>query len=99
MVTDALGLGDVVFPSVLVAWGFAADDDIDVVNDVEPAILVCVDNSMSSVGEDIDDIDGNYSRGGLHHHPYGYVLGLFVTEIVGIFEMLGNRLGLLHLCS
>ncbi|KAL3822392.1 hypothetical protein ACHAXA_010870 [Cyclostephanos tholiformis] len=55
---------------------------------------------MCSVGEDIDDIDGNYSRGGLHHHPYAsatvfvYVLGSFVTEIVGIFGMLGNRLGL-----
>ena len=55
---------------------------------------------MCSVGEDIDDIDGNYSRGGLHHHPYAsttvfrYVLGSFVTEIVGIFGMLGNTSGL-----
>ncbi|KAL7525711.1 hypothetical protein ACHAWF_003795, partial [Thalassiosira exigua] len=26
-ITEALGLGDVVFPSILVAWGFAADED------------------------------------------------------------------------
>ena len=97
VVTEALGLGDVVFPSILVAWGLAADDDI---GDVEPTTMVCIDDELRSVGEEIDDSGDNKSIWGHHHHPYasasvlGYLFGSFVTEIVGSFALLGNRSGL-----
>ncbi len=89
-VTDALGLGDVVFPSVLVAWGFTADD----ADDAES-----VDGrGSSSIDNDFDGSDRGKSRGG--GHPYasasvlGYLFGSFVTEIVGSFALLGTGSGL-----
>ena len=92
VVTEALGLGDVVFPSVLVAWGFAADDD-----DADDA--ESVDGRRSSID---DNFDYGSDRGisGVGGHPYasasvlGYLFGSLVTEIVGSFALLGPRSGL-----
>lgn len=67
-VTEALGLGDVVFPSILVAWGFMADHD---------------DN----------DEDVGYSSYA-SASVIGYIIGSFITEIVGSFDLLGIRSGL-----
>jgi hypothetical protein len=68
-VTEALGLGDVVFPSILVAWGFMADDD----NKEDTAIGYSSYASASVIG---------------------YIIGSFITEIVGSFDLLGIRSGL-----
>jgi hypothetical protein len=85
-VTEALGLGDVVFPSVLVAWGFAADNE---------------DHAESPTGRSNIDGDGDESngirlRGGGYASAsvLGYLFGSFVTEIVGSFALLGTRSGL-----
>jgi uncharacterized membrane protein YdjX (TVP38/TMEM64 family) len=62
-------LGDVVFPSILVAWGFMADDD----NKEDTAIGYSSYASASVIG---------------------YIIGSFITEIVGSFDLLGIRSGL-----
>jgi hypothetical protein len=68
-VTEALGLGDVVFPSILVAWGFMADDD-----NKDDAAVGYLSYASASV--------------------IGYIIGSFITEIVGSFDLLGIRSGL-----
>ena len=67
VVTEALGLGDVVFPSILVAWGLAVDDEID---DVKSMTMVRVDDELRSVGEEINDSDEDKSIGGHRHHHH-----------------------------
>lgn len=93
-VTDALGLGDVVFPSCLVAWAFVAD-------------AVAVRNrhveEFENNGEGKSDYSNDgavvsvncVSNKGIYLYPYttaavvGYILGSFLTEIVGSFSLLG----------
>ena len=87
--TEALGLGDIVFPGLLVAWSFVADGD---------------DGAMSSApgGGSATNDDGTLaaSPGRQKGYPYatasvaGYVLGSLATEIVGSFSLLGNVSGL-----
>lgn len=85
-VTEALGLGDVVFPSILVAWGFMADKDA-----VLPSLGTYSDSSNDEIGTS-SSASGSY--------PYttasivGYLLGSFATEIVGSFSLLGKVSGL-----
>jgi len=69
-VTEALGLGDVVFPSILVAWGFMADDD---------------DNKDDNVVDYSSYVSASV---------IGYIIGSFITEVVGSFDLLGIRSGL-----
>lgn len=69
-VTDALGLGDVVFPSSLVAWGIVADNSNQPQNNDSEDGLASNDYSSAAVG--------------------GYVIGSFLTEIVGSFNLLGR---------
>jgi hypothetical protein len=69
-VTEALGLGDVVFPSILVAWGFMADDD-------------------DYMDDDVVDYSSYVSASVI-----GYIIGSFITEVVGSFDLLGIRSGL-----
>jgi hypothetical protein len=96
VVTEALGLGDVVFPSVLVAWGFAADDDDD--DDADDAQSVD-GRRRSSIDDDFDD-GSDRGISGVGGRPYasasvlGYLFGSLVTEIVGSFALLGPRSGL-----
>jgi len=83
--TEALGVGDVVFPSILVAWAFAADDDVDA--DVAD-------------GDAFDDGDIGAPPSESGGYPYatssvvGYVVGSLATEIVGSFRLLGDVSGL-----
>jgi len=71
-VTDALGLGDVVFPSSLVTWGIVAD------NSNQPQ------NNDSEDGLASNDYSYTVTAIG------GYVIGSFLTEIVGSFNLLGR---------
>jgi hypothetical protein len=61
-------LGDVVFPSILVAWDFMADDD----------------NDDATIGY------SSYASA----YVIGYIIGSFITEIVGNFDLLGIPSGL-----
>ena len=72
-VTDALGLGDVVFPSSLVAWGMVVDND-------------------SSQPQNNDSEDGKVSNDYSYASSAvgGYLIGSFLTEIVGSFNILGT---------
>eukprot|EP00581_Thalassiosira_minuscula_P005362 CAMPEP_0183742128 /NCGR_PEP_ID=MMETSP0737-20130205/63991_1 /TAXON_ID=385413 /ORGANISM="Thalassiosira miniscula, Strain CCMP1093" /LENGTH=832 /DNA_ID=CAMNT_0025977657 /DNA_START=9 /DNA_END=2507 /DNA_ORIENTATION=+ len=82
-VTEALGLGDIVFPSLLVAWGFAADH---------------VDALSRSDEDDAEKVDPSPSKLSSHPYAtatiIGYIFGSFATEIVGSFRLLGNISGL-----
>jgi len=93
-VTDALGLGDVVFPACLVAWAFVAD-------------AVAVRNRLVEEFENNGEGNGDYSNNGAvfsvngvsnkgsYLYSYttaaimGYILGSFLTEIAGSFSLLG----------
>ena len=77
-VTDALGLGDVVFPSALVAWGMVADNDSS--------------QPQANGGEDGGGEDGKVSNDYSYTSSAvgGYVIGSFLTEIVGSFNLLGR---------
>lgn len=74
-VTEALGLGDVVFPSLLVAWAFVADNDA----------VDATDNATVSNGAE------DHSPYKFAGYPYtksaifGYLFGSIATEIVGTF--------------
>ena len=72
-VTDALGLGDVVFPSSLVAWGLVVDNDSNQPQD---------NDSEDRLGSN----DYSYASSAIG----GYVIGSFLTEIVGSFNLLGR---------
>ena len=72
-VTDALGLGDVVFPSSLVTWGLVVDNDIN-----QPQ-----DNDSE---EGLVSNDYSYASAAVG----GYIIGSFLTEIVGSFNLLGR---------
>jgi len=72
-VTDALGLGDVVFPSSLVAWGMVVDNDSN--------------QPQANGGEDeLASNDYSYASAAIG----GYIIGSFLTEIVGSFNLLGR---------
>ncbi len=81
-------------PSVLVVWGFAAEDDDDNANDAE-SVDGCQRSSID------DDVDDGSDRGisGVGGHPYasvfvfGYLFGSLVPEIVGSFAFLGVEVG------
>ena len=77
-VTDALGLGDVVFPSALVAWGMVADN--------------VSSQPQANGGEDGGGEDGKVSNDYSYTSSAvgGYVIGSFLTEIVGSFNLLGK---------
>jgi len=87
--TEALGLGDIVFPSILVAWGFAADNDAN----LSLGTNVVAD---SNAADGKMDTPPSKSEG----YPYatasiiGYIFGSLATEIVGSFSLLGNVSGL-----
>merc|ERR1719401_39538 len=94
--TEALGLGDIVFPGFLVAWGFTVDG-------VNGAITA--DTDAPRIGGGMKDGDGTNgtdiaSPKRTKGYPYvtasvaGYVLGSFATEIVGSFSLLRNVSGL-----
>jgi len=89
--TEALGVGDVVFPSILVAWAFAADN-VGATSPVGADVVVVDDDAYDA------DIDASPSKSG--GYPYatasvvGYIVGSFATEIVGSFRLLGNVSGL-----
>jgi len=99
-VTEALGLGDVVFPSILVAWGFVADKDNDA-NNLSPDTDI-VDGSgsggLTSDKNNENSLNIDYSSGRFSSYTLasivGYLFGSLSTEIVGSFELLGNRSGL-----
>ncbi|KAL7540945.1 hypothetical protein ACHAXR_010505 [Thalassiosira sp. AJA248-18] len=87
-VTEALGLGDVVFPSILVSWAFAADNDAT----LSPANNVVASSDAAAATEKNGPFE-SYSGG----YPYasaatiGYIFGSIETELVGSF---GNISGL-----
>ncbi len=78
--TEALGVGNVVFPSILVAWAFAADN-------VDEDAGTFEDDEASDTG-----IESAPTKSG--GHPYatasvaGYLLGSLATELVGSFSLL-----------
>ncbi|KAL7475740.1 hypothetical protein ACHAW6_001648 [Cyclotella cf. meneghiniana] len=85
--TDALGLGDVVFPACLVAWGLHAD-----------ACCAASDVDVSTTDE-VHDRSINHSKiFGNNQYTFaaiaGYLFGSFLTEIVGSFSFLGKGAGL-----
>lgn len=82
-VTEALGLGDVVFPSILVAWGFAADKTINNLKDM-------AGNTSSPSDDKSGSAEYPYATASI----LGYAFGSFATEIVGSFSLLGNVSGL-----
>ncbi|KAL3795662.1 hypothetical protein HJC23_002069 [Cyclotella cryptica] len=83
-ITDALGLGDVVFPACLVAWALNAD--------------TCRPASVGDMTKS-DEVNDN-SRDSSWKYQYtsaaivGYLSGSFFTEIVGSFSLLGKGAGL-----
>jgi hypothetical protein len=79
-ITEALGLGDVVFPACLVAWSCFADN-------VTTQTSTAIDN------ESVELPKGNrisYTSA----TTAGYVIGSAATEIVGSFSLLGSGRGL-----
>ena len=79
-ITEALGLGDVVFPACLVAWGFFAD-----------AIGTPIKGAVEEeVGEETTKRQISYTTATIA----GYVIGSAATEIVGSFSLLGSGRGL-----
>jgi len=93
-VTEALGLGDVVFPSILVAWGFVADGAGS--NEVAGESDGSTHTSGDGGGDDVlpRSAPGPFVVGYATASVAGYVLGSFATEIVGTFGLLGDRSGL-----
>ena len=77
-ITEALGLGDVVFPACLVAWGFFAD-----------AIGTPTNDASDEAGGEMPKRQISYTTA----TTAGYVLGSAATEIVGTF-LLGSGRGL-----
>ena len=87
-VSEALGVGDVVFPSILVTWGFVADNDVNSsMNDREDGL-----SSINNISESMNNksFGVSYTCAAI----VGYLVGSFATEIVGSFSLLGNRGGL-----
>ena len=82
-VSEALGLGDIVFPSILIAWGFAADYDAN------SSTKDVVDSGESESGEEKSNGYPYASAAAV-----GYLLGSTLTEITGSFSLLGNLSGL-----
>jgi hypothetical protein len=78
-VSDALGLGDVVFPACLVAWAVAAD---------RTNTHKLRDNDEGDA--DKDSWTYKYTSSAVS----GYILGSILTEIVGSFSLLGKGSGL-----
>lgn len=78
--TEALGLGDVVFPSILVTWGIAADTDAKKSRE----------DGLEAVQESNNLLNYPYASASI----LGYILGSVATEIVGSFSLLGPRSGL-----
>eukprot|EP00986_Skeletonema_menzelii_P007511 scaffold2950_cov93-Skeletonema_menzelii.AAC.12 len=78
-ITEALGLGDVVFPACLVAWGFFAD-----------AIGTPTNDASDEAGGEMPKRQISYTTA----TTAGYVLGSAVTEIVGTLSLLGSGRGL-----
>ena len=85
-ITEALGLGDIVFPACLVAWALVADN-VAIINN---------GSDLSDSDGDEESTDGINCRG----YDYtkasviGYLIGSFFTEIVGSFSLLGRVSGL-----
>lgn len=80
-ITEALGLGDVVFPACLVAWGFFADATVG-----KP-----LDDAAKEVEEEMPKRRQiSYATA----TTAGYVIGSAATEIVGTFSLLGSGRGL-----
>ena len=78
-ITEALGLGDVVFPACLVAWGFFAD-----------AIGTPTNYASDEAGGEMPKRQISYTTA----TTAGYVLGSAATEIVGTLSLLGSGRGL-----
>jgi hypothetical protein len=79
-ITEALGLGDVVFPACLVAWSCFADN-------VMTQTPAAIDNESVGLpkGNRISYTSATTA---------GYVIGSAATEIVGSFSLLGSGRGL-----
>jgi hypothetical protein len=79
-ITEALGLGDVVFPACLVAWSCFADN-------VMAQTPTAIDNESVGLpkGNRISYTSATTA---------GYVIGSAATEIVGSFSLLGSGRGL-----
>ena len=87
VITDALGLGDVVFPACLIAWGLNAD-----------ACCSASDVGVATIDE-VNDKSFHHSEPSWKYHYTsaaiaGYLFGSFLTEIVGSFSLLGKGAGL-----
>jgi len=83
-ITEALGLGDVVFPACLVAWGFFADSIVGKQQLLDDA-----------AEEEVEEMPINKRQiSYTTATTAGYVIGSAATEIVGTFSLLGSGRGL-----
>ena len=84
-ILDALGLGDVVFPVCLIAWGLNAD-----------ACCSASDVGVATIDEVNDKSFHHREPSGKYQYASaaiaGYLSGSFLMEIVGSFSLLGNNL-------
>ena len=78
-ITEALGLGDVVFPACLIAWGFFAD---------------AVGKSTTTDDTEVNEAPKKQQISYTTATTAGYIIGSAATEIVGSFSLLGGGRGL-----
>jgi hypothetical protein len=79
-ITEALGLGDVVFPACLAAWGFVADT-VNITNENEKLFEEEFPKKKNRISYAVAT-------------TVGYIIGSAVTEIVGSFSLMGSGRGL-----
>ena len=79
-ITEALGLGDVVFPACLVAWSCFADN--------------AMAQSQTAIDNESVDLPKKNHISYTSATTAGYVIGSAATEIVGSFSLLGSGRGL-----